>query len=276
MAYSGVAAACSDTNFANAVENAGLESLPRERELECLSAAENDAEMARGVAAAVAVLTNSTEFGDYFKALISSSGVSVCQDPLSFACRGYFEPEGNIIAVAPGLTEGQKVIILAHELRHLDQHERGYPLSLKYDLREYVRQTFALEADAQAFAVLVAWSLREYGNDEPWTAAVGFEEFSDIAKVFEEAVRAENSPGEVMRLTFKSWYSSPWRLEKYCLSAAGDYLDQLEVRKAIGRYEELPPDRFNTLCEMPDSSNYGCDSTVEIARKVTFPCIPPT
>jgi hypothetical protein len=68
--------------------------------------------------------------------------------PHAPGCRGYYEPTAHVIALGPDLTFDEKLLIVVHELRHVDQIRRGFVPSLSLDHREYVRLVFALEADA--------------------------------------------------------------------------------------------------------------------------------
>jgi hypothetical protein len=68
------------------------------------------------------------------------------------------------------------------------------------------------------------------------------------------------------RAAFARWYDSDWRRESYYLSACGQYLDQLDETHAIEGRDRLPADFFDTLCLLPDGTNYGCHLTDAIAQ----------
>lgn len=226
----------------------------------CLPSDPTSPDEIKDLAAAVDELMSPGAFRDYFSDLISASGVSLCVDPGAIQCRGYFEPEPNVIAVAAGLTRADKTLIIAHELRHLDQKRRGFGLSLDVDMDEHVRLTYAMEADAQAFVTMFAWSARTSGHPELWKAILRLEHYEDIPEAFAAAMKGDATTTEAMRAAFAAWFTSSWRLEQYYLSAGGNYLDQLDERHAIRRFDPLPSDAFNRLCLMPDGSEYGCQT----------------
>lgn len=217
------------------------------------------------IAEARDILVRSPIFGSYFASILDEATVSLCFDPTSVDCRGYFEPETNVIALAPSLSCAEKTLILAHELRHLDQYGRGFSMSLDYSMREHIRLTYAVEADTQAFATYFAFVERE---NQPllWQTALRLSRYEDIAVAIENAAEAGAAPADIMLAGFRAWYASPWRLKQYYHSAAANYLDRRDELKALPRYAKYPADRFDDLCRMPDASNYRCQATDEIRR----------
>lgn len=232
---------------------------------QCLPAGAGASSEMVELAAARDMLVGSPAFGSYFAGILDSTAVSVCFDPAAVDCRGYMEPEANVIALAPRLSCGEKALILAHELRHLWQYRRGFSMSLDHDVREHVRLTYAIEADAQAFATYVAFVERDR---EPslWQAARRLSNYEDIAAAIEQAASAGATPADIMLAGFTAWYASSWRLRQYYRGAAGNYLDRLDELSAVRHYGRFPAGRFDDLCQMPDGSNYGCQATAEIMR----------
>ncbi len=220
----------------------------------------------RDLADAVELLRGPGEFGEYLRDLLRETGLRVCID-LSTDCRGYYEPEANVLALGHGLATAEMTLILVHELRHLAQSRDGYALSLAVDLTEHVRQTYALEADAQAFATLYAWRSSMMGRGELWRVALGQARFGDIAEAFAAAIGKGEDTSTATRAAFSAWYASPWRRERYFLAAASAYLDRLDETHAIRGYAMLPDGHFDRLCRLPDGSEYGCTGTAEIADR---------
>lgn len=203
-------------------------------------------------------------FSDYLSELLSSFDVALCLDPHAPGCRGYYEPTAQVIALSPDLTFDEKLLVVVHELRHLDQIRRGFVPSLALDRREYVRLVFALEADAQALTTLYAWSERAAGRPELWATAETLEHYEDIAAAFAAALDAVDDPAPATRAAFAAWYASDWRREMYYRSACGQYLDQLDDAHGVVRYDALPAGYLDDLCLLPDGTNYGCHLTDEI------------
>jgi hypothetical protein len=221
---------------------------------QCLPLGEAASDELRELDAAAALLGQS----GYFGKLMRISGVAICVDPLMTLFHGYYEPDEHVIVVGADATVAEKALILAHELRHVDQAARGYAPSIAFDMRENVRQIYALEADAQAITVLFAWSMREAGDASLWQALKTLEHAGDMAAPFEAAIVAGAGQAAATRAAFSAWYRSRWRVESYFTAGAGAYLDQLDETHAIQSYQELPPDHFDRLCLMPNGGNYAC------------------
>ncbi|HSP24806.1 MAG TPA: DUF6782 family putative metallopeptidase [Saliniramus sp.] len=233
----------------------------------CLPVGEAAPAQLADLAAAVGMLGQATLLDGYFARLLSECELNICLDPSTIDCRGYFEPQEHLIAVGVALSRLEMTLILAHELRHFDQHRRGYGPSLTVAMSENIRVSFAMEADAQAITTLFAWSAREAGDPALWQALEALEHSQDIAAAFEEAVAAGATPAGATRAAFTAWYGSSWRRERYRAAAVTHHLDHLDEAKAIPSSAELPPSHFDGLCRMPDGSNYGCHLTREIGVK---------
>jgi Putative metallopeptidase family (DUF6782) len=204
-------------------------------------------------------------FGGYFAGLLEGSGAVLCLDNRTPGCRGYFEPASNVIALLEGLSYGEKLLIAAHELRHAAQSADGFGPSVEYDRHENVRLTYALEADAQAITTLFAWSERSAGRPDAWEAALTLERYADIPEAFAAALDGGGDLTTATRTAFEAWYASDWRRESYYLSACSHVLDLLDETHSVESYARLPADHFDTLCRLPDGTDYGCTAAPEIA-----------
>ena len=226
---------------------------------QCLPMARWESEELRELDAAAELLKQS----GYFDILMRTTGVEICVYPLMTFFRGHYEPDEHVIVIGANASLEEKALILAHELRHVDQAARGFAPSIAFDLRENVRQIFALEADAQAITVLFAWSMREAGNPSLWQALKTLEHAGDMAAPFEAAMQAGEGQAAATRAAFLAWYQSPWRVENYSTAAVGAYLDQLDESRSIQSYRELPRGHFDGLCLMPNGGDYACGLPTE-------------
>jgi hypothetical protein len=220
----------------------------------CLPMSHSVSEELRELDAATELLGQSGYFGN----LLRMSGVKICVDPLMMLFRGYVEPDEHVIVIGANASMAEKALILAHELRHVDQAARGYAASLEFDMRENVRLIYALEADAQAITVLFAWSMREAGNLSLWQALKTLEHVGDMAVPFEAAMLAGEGQIAATRAAFSAWYRSRWRVESYFTAGAGAYLDQLDETRSVQSYRALPKGHYDRLCLMPNGGNYAC------------------
>lgn len=170
----------------------------------------------------------------------------------------FLDPDALRIYISPDLSEAMQVGVLMHEIRHLDQIAVGACPSDDLAMRQYALATFALEADASAVSLLVAWDMMENGYAGPWEALSAWESQSDIAARFSEQMIATGDAARAVSAAFDQWYESDVRLKAYYLAACSDYLDRQDANKAIPRYQLLPNDFFDDLCRLPDGTGYPC------------------
>lgn len=195
---------------------------------------------------------------DPLLATLRARGTAICVEDRPSIARGSYEVDSNLIALRAGLDDGARLLILVHELRHLDQYGRGFCPSADYDMGEMTRFTYMVEADAQAIATYYAWQLAEAGRPGAWAAINAMAEYADVAAAFKAAVAAGAAPEIAVAAAFDRWFASPWRVETYRLSACSAYLDRLDATKRLRSYDLLPEGYFETLCRLPDGTAYRC------------------
>ena len=81
---------------------------------------------------------------------------------------GYADPVEEVCVLNPKNTLAQNIVTLAHELRHAYQFTYEKLDDLSYsecDTRTMMLKTRTMEADAESYGCLVAWELKEQGND---------------------------------------------------------------------------------------------------------------
>ena len=149
---------------------------------------------------------------------------------------------------APGLQRG----ILLHELRHLDQLARGFCPANALSLRDNARATYALEADASAVSLMLAWQRRAAGDAAAWEALAGWPQQADIAARFSEEMAAGAGLPEAVAAAFTQWYARPDRRESYYLASCSDYLDREDRGHLLRGTAALPGDFLARLCLLPD------------------------
>ena len=189
-----------------------------------------------------------------------------CIEDRADETQGYYDYKYNVIAIRKHLDMVTKVVILFHELRHVDHFSKGFCPSLDYDQFEIVRQTHALEADINAVTALFAWRLKQKGYPQIWNKLLGLPKYSDIFRRFEKEFITSKDEMAATRTAFTQWYRSELRTTDYYRHCISGYHDMLNDTKLIQRYDKLPERHFDNLCTLPDGRNYGCHLTKEIAR----------
>ena len=195
---------------------------------------------------------------DPLLAVLRRTGAAICVEDRPTTVRGAYNVDSNLIELRADLDFGERLLILIHELRHLDQYDHGFCPSTDFDLREIQRFTFMVEADAQAIATYYAWMLRQAGRAEAWDAIARLKEYADIGDVFADSIAHGDAPVMAVGAAFDAWFTSPWRVETYRMSSCTAYLDRLDDSKRIRSYALLPEDYFTPLCRLPDGMPYPC------------------
>ena len=196
---------------------------------------------------------------------VSNRSPGLCYAERMDGAHGYLDVERNRIYITQGLPEEMQLGILLHEIRHLDQIALGACPSDHLAMEEYARATFALEADASAISLLVAWQLKEKGQPAVWSALSSWDSQSDIAARFKQEMATVGTTGAAVSAAFDQWYASDHRRAQYYLSICSAYLDRQDASKALPRYLVLSPAFFDELCTLPDGQRYLC-SEPEHAR----------
>jgi hypothetical protein len=184
---------------------------------------------------------------------------TICLFEGSVGARGYFDLGENVIALHAELSEGQKLAVLIHELRHLDQAQRGLCPADNLAMEEVARATFAMEADASAVTAHMAFEMQEAGDGAVWQALRRFENYSDIAVAYAATRSQSGSVARALGAAFEQWYASDWRRERYYVATCSDYLDRIDDAHLLPSYGLLDDAYFDALCRLPDGTPYGCD-----------------
>jgi hypothetical protein len=198
-------------------------------------------------------------FPSLLEALENMSSSLCLSDQMNNAL-AYLDYDKNQIVVEQALPRAMKIGVLLHELRHLWQFSRGSCPSDDLAMKEYAYATFAIEADASAISLLVAWDIKEHGDDSVWEALSSWPLQRDIASSFAKIMHETGQVGLAATSAFYQWYASDYRQEIYYASACMDYLDRQEASHIIPRYNVLDPGFFERLCRLPDGSAYHCSN----------------
>lgn len=170
----------------------------------------------------------------------------------------YYEPGENRIYLSTGLSPGLSVAVLVHEVRHVEQSNRGICPSPGLDMKSYAQAVLALEADASVVTLLVARERREAGDGSLWSALVDWSPIRDIAVRFETALSGGATLSDAAEVAFEQWFALESRRFRYYLATCSDYLDRADRTHALPRYLSLPPDYLRDVCVLPGGVRYTC------------------
>lgn len=129
---------------------------------------------------------------------------------------GYADPCEECCALNPENSLAENIATLAHELRHAYQftYEKLTDLEgYEYDTKTLMHRDRIMEADAESYGCLVAWELKEQGNDACWKDFKA--EFPEITDSFEAAYKETGDINQARTAAFKGWYDNADRRDSY-------------------------------------------------------------
>ncbi|WP_135447683.1 DUF6782 family putative metallopeptidase [Tabrizicola caldifontis] len=189
---------------------------------------------------------------------LAEQAPTLCLDDSLFSEQAYFEPATNRIVLRGGLEPGLQLAILIHEIRHVEQLSRGDCPTIETSSSEYIRSRLAMEADAAAMGIHVAWGLREAGQPEAWEALRNWPTHEDLATRYEAEMTASGDEVRAIGATFAQWFEQDERRGLYANAICANYLDALDREKHLPGTGTLPADFAVRLCVMPDGRPYDC------------------
>lgn len=205
------------------------------------------------------LLTESLAPHPSLAAALVAQAPSLCLDDSLFLEQGYYEPRTNRIVLRSGLDPDFQLAVLVHEIRHLEQFGRDVCPTTGITLSDYIRSRLALEADAAAIGVYVAWTLREAGRPGPWDKLQSWPTHEDLVTRFAAEMAAGADAVAATSATFAQWFESRERREIYAFAICSNYLDALDLEKRpASGWERLADDYAARLCVMPDGRPYDC------------------
>ena len=196
-------------------------------------------------------------FGD-LGAVLERETPEICFASRIGPALGYLEADIGRIVLSRAQPRPLQAGIFLHELRHLWQFSRGSCPRDALSMKEYGRATFAIEADASAVSLLLAWDMKAHGDPSVWEALAAWPSHQDIAARFAETMEETGDGPRATTAAFYQWYASPERRERYYRAACSDYLDRQDRSHLIPRYQAIGAEFFESLCRMPDGGVYSC------------------
>ena len=196
-------------------------------------------------------------FPSLSEALINAAP-DLCFSSRMDGAHAYLDIDRNRIVISDRLSKGMQSAVLLHELRHLEQFVRGSCPSDDLAMKEFARATFAMEADASAISLLVAWDMKENGRDSVWTALSSWPSQSDIAASFAKEMTDSGDVALAVTTAFYQWYASSTRRQQYYFATCSDYLDRQDTNHTLPLYQLIPETFLENLCTLPDGSIYEC------------------
>jgi hypothetical protein len=182
----------------------------------------------------------------------------LCLDDTLVEEQGYFAPKTRSIVLRQGLDPDMQLAVLMHELRHLEQFSRDICPAVELTLVDYVRTRQALEADAAAIGLLVAWDLRAAGDPAPWEALAHWPTHDDLATRFGAEMAASGDAAKATAATYAAWFDDSERREIYAFVSCVNYLDTLDRTKVEPGKAAVDASFVADLCRLPDGQPYEC------------------
>lgn len=186
--------------------------------------------------------------------LAGRSKVYVCADPATDLL-GYYLSGLRLIGLNPGLSEGEKIAFLAHELSHVPQHGT-YSDNRYFPPGDLILLRRVREAAAEALATRIAWQLRAAGHPEAWDDKVADPFYGDIARAFAAArddLPAPRDEQVAARAAFDRWFAVQRRRDLYDRMTA-DHLRRIsdDPTGLVSPRKALTHDFLAGIARLPD------------------------
>lgn len=193
-------------------------------------------------------------------------GPALCLADQLDGAEGYLDPEEMAIVLRRNVSRDLQLGILLHELRHLEQFGRGFCPSGTLTMQENARAVFAMEADASAISLLVAWEGLMTGQPAVWEALLNWPMQNDIAIRLAQEFLRSGDPAIMAQEAFAQWYARGDRRERYYIESCSAYLDRQDASHALPGTGALPAEYLDRLCLLPQGGHYSCADPAGFSR----------
>lgn len=174
---------------------------------------------------------------------------------------GYADPCEECCALNPNNSVAENIATLAHELRHAYQFTYENLTDIEcyeYDTRSVMHKDRIMEADAESYGCLVAWELKEQGNDACWKDFKA--EFPEITNSFETAYKETGDINQARTAAFKGWYDNADRRDTYDEGLLFE-IEETSPKSFLKKLKSVSAAKFvKAFCSDPETGdNYFTD-----------------
>jgi len=210
-------------------------------------------------------LVSSTPHGQLILEYAESNEAAICFDTSDIGRAGFFDSTINALVLSDSEVTLKTVKTAAHELRHKWQMDHGFSASTEYTPQHRALVGKVMEADAEAFANLVAWELEQQGHN----VRASFPERYDYLPVylaFQNAVKKDTTPHNAVRSAFDTWFELPIAATHYefsYLNGFRSFIDDPRVHNHYPisyAYKTMTDEEFLQIGDLLDGSNYMQES----------------
>ncbi len=198
----------------------------------------------------VEMLESEPLFGRHIVAALRERDTLVCLADKSElrSAHGLFVSDTGALLLNDGKSPAERFVALIHEGRHAQLDAHGVIRSVNTTVGEETKLSFAMEADAQAVAVRVAWELKKQGQPAAWIVLRNTTHYSDVAQSFEDDILAGHDEDTATKNAFKQWYTSEWRLATHARLLKNYREATADMRAALPFQESLGDEPFQFFC----------------------------
>ena len=168
---------------------------------------------------------------------------------------GEADPSEEVCTLNPKNTLAENIVTLAHELRHAYQYtyEESEVCPFEYDTKTMFLQNRVMEADAESYGCLVAWELKEQGNDLCWQDMK--KQFPEITQPFEDTFAETGDINQARTAAFKGWYDNEERRTNYDESM-DDWIRGVKPEAFRNKLKSVSANKFvNAFCSDPETGD---------------------
>ena len=168
---------------------------------------------------------------------------------------GEADSSEEVCTLSPKNTLAENIVTLAHELRHAYQFtfEEYEASPFEYDTKTMFLQNRVMEADAESYGCLVAWELKERGNELCWQDMT--KEFPEITQPFEAAFAETGDINQARTAAFKGWYDNEERRDGYD-DTTTSFIEGINPESFHNKLKSVSAKKFvNAFCSDPETGD---------------------
>ncbi|MBF9035565.1 hypothetical protein HKCCE2091_15060 [Rhodobacterales bacterium HKCCE2091] len=200
---------------------------------------------------------------DSMSATLGDGAPEVCLADRLYGVQGYYETDIHRVVLSASLPRAMMLAVAIHELRHVHQASIGICPTSDLSMAATAEMTLAMEADASATSLVIAWRLQGDGRQDIWTALRGWRSHTTLADAFEAEMERSGDLAAAAAAAFTAWFDQDWLRDSYYIAACSAYLDRQDETHALPRYGALSDDYLDALCRLPSGRDYGCETPFE-------------
>lgn len=206
-------------------------------------------------------LVSSSEHGKLVLDYAEENGAVICFDTPEVGRAGFFDFTSNALVLSDAEITLKTVKTASHEFRHKWQMDHDFSASTEYTPAHRALAGKVMEADAEAFANLVAFELEQQGHNVSGSFPDGYD-YLPVYEAFQTAVQNGRTSHQAIRSAFDAWFELPIAATHYEYSYLDGFRRFIDDPRVHNHYpvsyghQEISNEKLIGLGDLLDGENY--------------------